>query len=262
MGCHARMALRWTLASEGCQASEDGAQIRHSREGPDGAASALFMASGHHVVTLTVDASERNAGFLYLGVVAADGRTGDWPSPHYRQQQQNRPSSSAAPPPPVAWGFCPLNGHLHATDHPSGWGVRRRKLMAGDLSGRAVGAVVRMHVDMDNRTLSFAINGGELSDSQVHLPAAVRPWVLLAHRGDAVTLTGYRGPALVRSAVAAHEWLRLSLPPTLREHERSAVGSDRCDIMRDHVRCRGPICAARPHRWANRLVVIGSSPHI
>ena len=86
-----------------------------------------------------------------------------------------------------------------------------------------------MHVDMDQRSLSFAIGDKETPaehaipvDAQVILPRAVRPWVLLAHRDDAVTLVGYRGPALIRSAVAAEEWLRLSLPPTVREHERSA----------------------------------------
>ena len=34
------------------------------------------------------------------------------------------------------------------------------------------------------------------------MPPAVRPWVLLAHAHDTVTLVGYRGPALARSAVA------------------------------------------------------------
>lgn len=39
-------------------------------------------------------------------------------------------------------------------------------------------------------TLAFSINGGELVQADVRLPAAVWPWVLLNWEGDAVTLVG------------------------------------------------------------------------
>ena len=76
----------------------------------------------------------------------------------------------------------------------------------------------------------------------VKLPPAVRPWVLLPHMEDSVALTGYRGPALCRSAVAAEEWLRLSLPPSLREDERSAK----------HAKDAFAICVARDYMCLGR----------
>ena len=76
-------------------------------------------------------------------------------------------------------------------------------------------------------------------DEEVELPPAVRPWVLLAHRGDAVSLIGYRGPAVVRSAIAAVEWLRLSLPPVLRDNEEQAraVQPLSCNVRACNVWC-------------------------
>ena len=180
-----------------------------------------MLITGRHVISLTIMASERNAGFMYLGLLGADDQhLKDWPQRRRKDSQQHWPFSAA---PTVGWAFCPLNGHLHTTESPSRWGSRGRKLMAGDLSGQAVGAVVELHVDMDARTLGVAVNEGDVVDAQVELPASVRPWVLLAHQGDAVVISGYRGAALLRSAVAAEEWLRFALPPCLREHARLSL---------------------------------------
>ena len=212
------MALRWALHAGGVRLEADGAVVSHAREGPDAAASTLLLEHGRHRITLEIVRSERNRGFMYLGVLAADGRTGSWPEGPKQDASNGKYSGK----PVVGWGFCPLNGHLHSTATPSEWGLRLRKLMSGDLSGRAEGAIVVLIVDMDRRKLSFSIDGHEPVDAKVHLPAAVRPWVVLAHREDAVRLAGYRGPALVRTASAADEWLRLVVPPTLKEYERAA----------------------------------------
>ena len=219
------MALRWTLHGDGIRPDDDNiGRLLHVREGSDGAAAALTLSEGRHVISITIDACERNSGFMYIGLLAADDRLSGWP---LATRQRHWRDIFSGPAPTVGWAFCPLNGHLHTTDNPDGWGPRGRKLMPGDLSGKAAGAVVALHVDMDLRTLGVAVNGSEPVDAQVRLPSKVRPWVVLAHSGDRVTLTGYRGPALVRSAVAAEEWLRLALRPCVNEHTRTA------DLSRD-----------------------------
>ena len=63
--------------------------------------------------------------------------------------------------------------------------------MEGNLQGRAEGSTVQVLVDMDRRTLAFAINTGPLIDAGVQLPAGdkgVRAWVRLGNKGDAVRL--------------------------------------------------------------------------
>ena len=212
------MSLSWShYDQKAMMRSDDGASISHRREGPDAACATLLMEHGRHRLTFTIDSADRNRGFMYLGVLAADERTVGWTRPDYAQPPGKHGPTT------IGWGFCPLNGHLHATEHPCQWGARRRKVIAGDLAGRAAGAVIILDVDMDRRTLAVTVgDGGTSVDAQVTLPPAVRPWVLLAHAEDSVTLCGYRGPALARSAAAAEEWIRLWLPATLREHERQA----------------------------------------
>ena len=58
--------------------------------------------------------------------------------------------------------------------------------MAGNLRGRAVGAIVEIHVDMESHTLGFSINGAAIADAGVTLPAAVRPCARMGHVGDSV----------------------------------------------------------------------------
>ena len=222
------MALRWATYGPGVKVAGDACTAVHVREVPDGVAAGLLLEHGRHRITLEIVRAERNRGFMYLGVLAADGRVvGDWTG---TAAELPLPAHLADPTPSevgkgkvvVGWAFCPLNGHLHTTCAASTWGERRRKLMPTDLAGRAEGAQIVMVVDMDRRTLAFGIDGAEPVDAKVRLAAAVRPWVLLAHPHDAVRLVAYRGPALLRSPDAADEWLRFAIPSALNEHERDA----------------------------------------
>ena len=214
------MALRWATYGPGVKVAGDASTAVHVREVPDGVAAGLLLEHGRHRITLEIVRAERNRGFMYLGVLAADGRVvGDWaggspaaelPLPaHLADPTTSEVGEGKVV---VGWAFCPLNGHLHTTCAASTWGERRRKLMPTDLAGRAEGAQIVMVVDMDQRTLAFGIDGAEPVDAKVRLAAAVRPWVLLAHPHDAVRLVAYRGPALLRSPDAADEWLRFAIP--------------------------------------------------
>ena len=214
------MALRWATYGPGVKVAGDACTAVHVREVPDGVAAGLLLEHGRHRITLEIVRAERNRGFMYLGVLAADGRVvGDWaggspatelPLPaHLADPTTSEVGKGKVV---VGWAFCPLNGHLHTTCAASTWGERRRKLMPTDLAGRAEGAQIVMVVDMDRRTLAFGIDGAEPVDTKVRLAAAVRPWVLLAHPHDAVRLVAYRGPALLRSPDAADEWLRFAIP--------------------------------------------------
>ena len=208
------MSLRWSRCDGGMAASQDGSRVRHTREGPDGAAAGILMSSGRHRVSITIDTSERARGFCYVGVLAVDERTARWPLAPIDADLD------AAE--PLAFGFCPLNGHLHLCHNPSKWGARGRKITTDDLAGRAEGAVIVLFVDMDRRTLAFGVDGAVPIESHVQLPAVVCPWVLLAHAEDSVNISGYRGPALAAAAAPAEEWLRFALAAVLRDHERAA----------------------------------------
>ena len=66
--------------------------------------------------------------------------------------------------------------HLHA--EPEGATV-----------GKQEGMTVDCIVDMDEKKLSFSLNGEEPIDCGITLPdAGVRPWVFMYHEGDSVTL--------------------------------------------------------------------------
>eukprot|EP00966_Prymnesium_polylepis_P141452 3266554-Prymnesium_polylepis.1 len=87
------MAHRWE-ASRYMMLSADGASVTHSRDGADGTVGGLLMTEGKHTLHLQIVASERNRGFLYLGVVAANRRTAGWPS------RPAHPGDTS-----LAWGF-------------------------------------------------------------------------------------------------------------------------------------------------------------
>ena len=82
------------------------------------------MDHGRHQLTLRIERTDRNRGFMYLGVLAVDERTAGWTRAGWAQPPQKYGASS------IGWGICPLNGHLHSTTHPNEWGERRRKLSA------------------------------------------------------------------------------------------------------------------------------------
>ena len=174
--------LGW-VSCDGMAAGADGT-VTHTRDGADGTAGGLPMTEGKHTITMSIVRSERNRGFLYLGVMAANDRTVGWPA-----RPKVRPGTST-----VAWGFCPLNGHLHTASHPSEWGERGRKLIEHDLSGRAEGIRIVLVVDMDARSLSFDVDGRGAVNAHVDLPSVVRLWTVLSHKGDCVRMDNYRGP--------------------------------------------------------------------
>lgn len=228
--------LRWTAARDHFKLSTDGATVTHRRNGPDGAVAALLMESGRHVVALTIEQSDRDRGFMYLGVLAADeglALDGRAVEPRAALGQAQAQAEAA-----VGWGFCPLNGHLHVVSSAAAWGEPRRKMIPGDLAGRATGSTVELHVDMDRRALSIAVNGEAPVEAQVALPAAVRPWVLLGHkraRADGCwtrALFPRPHPAAERRACARSRPLCQSLlpiPPTVaRRGPRDTGGRRRC----------------------------------
>lgn len=167
------MALRWDRGLR-MAPSVDGSTVTHEGEGADGTLGGLEMERGRHRITVKVRRSERGRGFLYVGVCATDHRLGQWPAAEFVPGRYHGD---------LAWGFCPLNGHLHHTGDPSEWGTRGRKLMGGDLDGRADGLVVVVLVDMDARSLKFQMDGGvghralsRLRDTPVPAtPASRRP---------------------------------------------------------------------------------------
>ena len=64
-----------------------------------------------------------------------------------------------------------------------------RRLMRGDLQGRANGTVVRMRHNARRGTLSFNIDGESgVEATQTRVPARVRPWVQMFKGDDRVTI--------------------------------------------------------------------------
>lgn len=181
--------MRWTHHDNCMRPSADGSAIRHLREGANAAAADLLMFEGRHRLTVGIEHSDRASGFLYIGVVAAD-----WPARAADTPTGTDPGAGQ----PLAWGLCPLNGHLHVCTDPSHLGARRKKILATDLSGRATGVMVVVHVDMERRTLAFEVDEGDGApsmgrvDAQVRLPPAVRPWVLLTHKTPSLTRRSQR----------------------------------------------------------------------
>ena len=68
------MALRWATYGPGVKVAGDASTAVHVREVPDGVAAGLLLEHGRHRITLEIVRAERNRGFMYLGVLAADGR--------------------------------------------------------------------------------------------------------------------------------------------------------------------------------------------
>ena len=81
------------------------------------------------------------------------------------------------------WGFLLMNGCVHAGTSANVVGVKGKQV-SEPLVGSANGATIKVQADMDRRTLSFAVNGGELVDAGVQLSAQVRPWALMCFPGD------------------------------------------------------------------------------
>ena len=86
-----------------------------------------------------------------------------------------------------SWGYLPLNGCLHSSNNCTQPGSKGKQV-SEPLSGFVTGAHVRVQVDMERRTLAFAVNGGEFVDAGVTLTPQVRPWALMCYPGDALQL--------------------------------------------------------------------------
>jgi len=86
-----------------------------------------------------------------------------------------------------SWGYLPLNGCLHSSNNCTQPGSKGKQV-SEPLLGNATGAVIKVQVDMDRRTLAFSVNGGDLVDAGVTLAPQVRPYVLMCFPGDKVQL--------------------------------------------------------------------------
>jgi len=166
----------WQLTTEHVARSKSaqGAVVTRSREDCwDAALGSLVMRSGKHRVDMTILKSQGNTGAcMQLGVADA----------------------SAAPFTGGTVGFYPYFGHVFTERDAFSGSVWGKKLMDGNLQGRAEGTKVELIIDMDQRILTFAITPPGLGSARiveeagVSLPAAVRPWVRLGHLGDSVAL--------------------------------------------------------------------------
>lgn len=94
----------------------------------------------------------------------------------------------------AAWGFNPPTGGLYIHKDRGAFGNdTRRKLMKDDLCGRQVGVPIEVRLDMDAKTLAFAVGGQAQVDTGCMMPDSVRPYAHMCNEGDMVAL--YEGPA-------------------------------------------------------------------
>ena len=50
------------------------------------------------------------------------------------------------------------------------------------------GSIITVHVDMDEGTLAYSVDGEPVVDAGVRLPGAVRPWAQVWYKGESVSL--------------------------------------------------------------------------
>jgi len=86
------------------------------------------------------------------------------------------------------WAFSPSFGCVFATHDLYADGHEGCAVMTGNLKKKTRKSVVKMYVNMESRTAKFSINGGELTDAGVNLPARVTPYVRLKFKGDKVSI--------------------------------------------------------------------------
>ena len=93
----------------------------------------------------------------------------------------------------AAWGLRLSTGCVHTTSDCRQPG-KARKSVCAPLGGCAVGATVRLRVDMNERTMSFAVKRaadnefGEAGECGVRLAKDVRPWALLCFKDDSIRI--------------------------------------------------------------------------
>ena len=134
-----------------------------------------IVANGRHVWVITILESWRNWGDgMLIGVMDATVDFSDAKGVK-------------------AWGLLPMTGMVHTTNNASHAG-QKGKQVCEPLDGASSGAVVKVQVDVDRKTLSFSVNGGEFVDAGVSLTAQVRPYVLMCFPGDKVSLESAEAP--------------------------------------------------------------------
>ena len=154
-----------------------------------------ILASGVHEWTCHIRSSFKGWGdAMLIGVTDASV---DWPTTEAR-----------------SWGLLPIVGSLYTTPNRTQLGTKQKELCP-PLDGTAEGAVVRIIVDMDNRLLSYSVNGGDIVDSGTQLPKMVRPWVTMCFEGDHISFETEEEEARREAEEAAVAAAKPPTPPPL-----------------------------------------------
>lgn len=156
-----------------------GGTIAHLRGGvSDAAMGAKILTAGRHRWCVNIDKTTNGSAYgIVIGV--ADATPGVALTDVYGG---------------AAWGIHTTTSRFVTTLDCYERGFLGEPLMPAERDGSrglkdcAAGSVVYVEADLDNRTLSIAVNDGQAVRAPVRLPAAVRPWVLLNWEGDQVTM--------------------------------------------------------------------------
>lgn len=195
--------------------SSDGSTLTHTRKGFEIAVADLVMTEGTHSFTFKVVKSRNGKGHnLYLGVIdAAAERTAPAMTENNGSKSARGGSTARGGAPQKysagtaggAWGLHPFDGTVYYAPDAyqrgdKAWLPQAREakgltvkqvaeLQHDHAKGNADGWLVTVVVNMDERTLSFGVNGKTPTDSRVKLPASVSPYAFFDWKDDAVALT-------------------------------------------------------------------------
>ena len=100
----------------------------------------------------------------------------------------------------MAWAFSPTTGSLYFHADKDRWGKETKtRIMGGDaLFKKQPGSTVTVIADMTSHTLAFQIHAAgaaepedmvELSQKDCCLPSRIKPWAMLGHPGDSITIS-------------------------------------------------------------------------
>jgi len=93
-----------------------------------------------------------------------------------------------------AWGLLPMKGHLYSVRNAKDAGSIGKQMTGKDLSSQVKGAVIKVVVNMEKRTVFYAINGEPPVGADVELPENVQMWARLTWPGDTLMLSNYESP--------------------------------------------------------------------
>ena len=178
----------WTI-HPGFEVNYEGSAIFHARRNSVGQQGDLALGipnirTGRFAVSFRFQppAQDEGGGDVFLGVCDASAPVNE---------------SDAG----KAWGVRVRTGDCHVTANAHFPGYRGRSLKPMDVSTPAPlragllraplsATTCTVHIDMQQRTLHFALNGGPMVNSGVELPQAVRPWALTVGRrkGDLIRI--------------------------------------------------------------------------